>query len=128
MTEFLASDCEVWRQHGTDPGWRAKHKPTGIEIVAGHSWSEECPDGILDGLRSVVEREALAALKREAHYDKLGQEIAEKNGWTVHCRGGCAECDWQGFLQADGTPPPRRDYRARPKRRFGTSANCGGER
>lgn len=118
MPEFRETDCEVWRQHGTDPGWRAKHKPTGIVIVAGHSWQEEQPEGFFDGLRRAVERHWAEEEKRREHQDKIGREIAEKYGWTIHCRGGCAACDWQGFLQADGTPPPRHEYRAEPKRRL----------
>lgn len=106
MAEFREEDCEVWRQSGTDPGWRAKHKPSGIVISSGHSWQEERPDGMIDGLRRVWEREQEETAKRNAHYDKLGAEIAAKNGWTVHCRGGCSECNWQGFLLPDGTPIP----------------------
>jgi hypothetical protein len=107
MTEFRAEDCEVWRQYGTDPGWRAKHKPTGIVICSGYSWQEDEPPGMIDGLRRVVERHWEEEARRNEHSAKLGAQIAARNGWTVHCRGGCADCDWQGFLLPDGKPIPR---------------------
>lgn len=111
MTEFREEDCEVWRQRGSDPGWRAKHKPTGIVIEAGLAWQEERPEGFLEGLRGVVERHWEETAKRNERDDKLRAEIAAKNGWAVHCRGGCTECDWQGFLLPNGKPIPRREMR-----------------
>lgn len=119
MAEFRPEDCEVWRQHGTDPGWRAKHKPSGIVISSGYSWQEDEPPGMIDGLRRVVERQRAEDERREAHSAKLREEITAENGWIIHCKGGCAECDWQGFLTQDGTPisriaaPARRSSRRR---------------
>ena len=112
MNEFLETDCEVWRQHGSDPGWRARHKPTNITITSGHSWQEERPEGMIDGLRRVVERHWEERARDNERTDKMRIEIAAKNGWTVHCRGGCAECDWQGFLTSDGAPIPRKSQTA----------------
>ena len=76
MGEFREEDCEVWRQYGTDPGWHAKHKPTGIVIICGPSWREERPPTALSGLREVVERHWADEARREERYAKLHAEIA----------------------------------------------------
>lgn len=106
---FREEDCEVWRQHGSDPGWRAKHKPTGIVIICGPSWREDRPPTAISGLREVVERHWAEQARSAEYYAALRQKIATENGWTVHCNGGCAECDWQGYLLPDGTPIPRKE-------------------
>ena len=59
MFEIRDEDCEVWRQSGSEPGWRARHKPTGITICTSHDFDEPAPGEMLASLKRTVERERL---------------------------------------------------------------------
>lgn len=119
MAEFREEDCEVWRQHGTDPGWRAKHKPTGIVIEAGHSWQEERPEGFLDGLRRVVERHWEDEAKRAEHDAKTPKENEAQK--LAHGRRAIGEKQPKSVLTDDSVRWIREHYIA-GDREFGASA------